>query len=552
MILLCFFLLFPALVSQLQTVNAGSYYYRDHGTFMADFKSLASAYPSLISYETVGKTVDGNDILMFMIGNPAGGRVLFDGAIHGEETLGSELLLDYAKWLLTSNDPLASQILSRTCTLLIPGVNVDNFNYIRVNAHHVDLNRNFATNWQNAGSTDPTSWYYCGSSPLSEPESQTLLKVFKTYKPDFYVNLHSFGGAYYLGSTYGNATYYNMLVDKINSMSQSRAVSPYPFYWTGGAGFAITDAARLGITSFLLETTSSTTIPLAGIPTTILPKFIPIAAVLSQESESSGGTQFRDGFESGNFSAWTGTYVTPGETATVVGTLPYQGNYSAKFTSNGTGGFEAAYSYESVPTSLKLYAGGYFYVSQSGIADNDDHFYFIKFSSGTNGVAYAGWRRTGGVDRWDLVVRDAHGWAIVDSNSSLSLNKWYRLELYWVEGATNGHGELYVNGALACSIRDENTTAFGGIDQVRFGLPEIYSSGPTTVYADFCRILGAPPWDPNQDGKVSLQDVSIVTMKYGSNIGSPNWNPLADINADGRVDLIDVLMVEIRFGEQYA
>ena len=89
-------------------------------------------------------------------------------------------------------------------------------------------------------------------------------------------------------------------------------------------------------------------------------------------------------------------------------------------------------------------------------------------------------------------------------------------------------------------------------DQVRFGLAEIYSSGPTTVYTDFCRILGAPPWDPNQDGIVSLLDLVIIAAAYGSTPGSPNWNRAAGINADVIVDLNDLVMFAGHFGEQYA
>lgn len=68
---------------------------------------------------------------MFRIGNPNGGRVLFDGAMHGNEAAGSELLYSLAVWLLDSNDSLANEILVRTCTLLIPVVNVDKENIQR-------------------------------------------------------------------------------------------------------------------------------------------------------------------------------------------------------------------------------------------------------------------------------------------------------------------------------------------------------------------------------------------------------------------------------------
>src|SRR4030042_5176256 len=105
-------------------------------------------------------------------------------------------------------------------------------------------------------------------------------------------------------------------------------------------------------------------IPLSDIESIVLPRFLPMVEILSQECARES---YKDDFENGDFSLWSGTYTTPGGTAAVARALPYRGNYSARFTSNGTGGFEGAYCYESVPTSSKLYASGYFYVFPSGI-----------------------------------------------------------------------------------------------------------------------------------------------------------------------------------------
>jgi predicted deacylase len=529
----------------------------DYTTFMDTFKSLANTYPALVSYETVGETVDNNDIIMFKIGNPEGGRVLFDGAIHGLEIGGSEILYDYADWLLTSSDPLAKQILARDYTLLIPVVNVDSFNVTRVNADEVDLNRNFATDWANSGDNTTGSEYYHGPSPLSEPESQTMVSVFETFKPQFYVNLHTGGGlsntGYYLTSTYGNEFYYASTINRIDSMSQAQGITPYPNYTTAGPGFAISDAARLGITSFLLELTNQGSSYLrftsTSYETAIFQKFLPIAEVLSQECETGG--EFEDGFESGNFTAWNGTYSTPGGTATVVNTLSYQGNYSAQFTSNGTGGYEEAYCYENEPACSNMYASGYFYVSESGIAENNDSFYLIEFWANGNDVAAVGWQRNGGVDEWALMVRNATDWISNYFSDNISLNEWYNIQLYWTAGLQDGSGELYVDGVLACSIQNLNTTAYGGFDQVRFGLAEVYGAGATTIYTDSCRIFQDPPWDVNQDGAVDMHDISIVARAFGSTPSSPNWNPAADVNGDGTVNMADLAMVVRHFGEHY-
>jgi len=243
-----------------------------------------------MTYQTVGKTVLGNDILMFKIGNLEGGRVLFDGALHGTEAMGSELLYSYAEWLLESNDAVANDILRTTCTLLIPVVNADKENYARKNANGVDLNRNFATSWSSSGSIDSSSDKYRGPYALSEPESQTLVTVFNALKPTFYVNLHMWAGPYYAGCRYANATYYSVLVSRIANLSRARGISPFPYHGEfGGAGMAIADAARVGITSFLIELTENV-VPLSEVQTTLLRKFLPVATILSQEAKPPTGS----------------------------------------------------------------------------------------------------------------------------------------------------------------------------------------------------------------------------------------------------------------------
>ena len=53
---------------------------------------------------------------------------------------------------------------------------------------------------------------------------------------------------------------------------------------------------------------------------------------------------FEDDFESGSFSKWSGTIKTYGETAYVIyGGTRHHGLRSARFTSNGGGGYEKAY-----------------------------------------------------------------------------------------------------------------------------------------------------------------------------------------------------------------
>ena len=274
------FIIVCLLFSQVFLVGARSD--RSYNDLVGAFMDLEDDYPEYVSHESVGLTVEGRNIWMFKIGNPSGERVLFDGAIHGWENVGSEVLYLYARWLLSSGEEVADEILGGTYTLLIPALNIDSYNDTRKNSHGVDLNRNFASGWERSGSDNPSSEYYHGPSPLSEPESQALIGVFEEYSPMFYCNLHE-GGIYYAGSTYGNITYYVEIVDKVNDFAEDHDIHPY--YYQGefrGGGLSISDAADMGIMSFIIEL-HDPHVP-DNIETDVFPRFFAIAVVLGQEA----------------------------------------------------------------------------------------------------------------------------------------------------------------------------------------------------------------------------------------------------------------------------
>lgn len=52
-------------------------------------------------------------------------------------------------------------------------------------------------------------------------------------------------------------------------------------------------------------------------------------------------------------------------------------------------------------------------------------------------------------------------------------------------------------------------------------------------------VLVARQVDIDHSGSVTIIDVAILAAAYGSSIGSPNYNPLADIDAHGIIDIID-------------
>jgi hypothetical protein len=67
-----------------------------------ELMQLCNNHPSTATYESIGKTVLGNDIWLFKFGTNTDAKLLIDGATHGHEILGSHSIYLLAQWLLSA------------------------------------------------------------------------------------------------------------------------------------------------------------------------------------------------------------------------------------------------------------------------------------------------------------------------------------------------------------------------------------------------------------------------------------------------------------------
>ena len=126
---------------------------------------------------SIGQSAEGRDILLHGVGSGHGGTLIIAG-FHGDEP-GTVLVTESFLDRYVSKGACSGKV------LLIPLANPDgHFRHTRYNAHGVDLNRNFATNW------DPESEEPPGDGPLSEPESQILHQLILSERPQKIVSLH--------------------------------------------------------------------------------------------------------------------------------------------------------------------------------------------------------------------------------------------------------------------------------------------------------------------------------------------------------------------------
>ncbi|WP_411882978.1 M14 family zinc carboxypeptidase [Polaromonas sp. YR568] len=124
-------------------------------------------------------------------------RVLVLGAIHGDELSSGAVALHWIKLAAQPPQDPPQVIHWRFVPVLNPD-GVLSRPPRRVNAHGVDLNRNFPTPnwerdakiyWEKRTGKDPRRWP--GPKPLSEPESRFLHEQMQSFKPQLIVSIHA-------------------------------------------------------------------------------------------------------------------------------------------------------------------------------------------------------------------------------------------------------------------------------------------------------------------------------------------------------------------------
>lgn len=124
-------------------------------------------------------------------------RVLVIGTIHGDELSAASLAFHWIQLAASQPMDLPQPVHWR----FVPIVNPDGLLAHpprRMNAHGVDLNRNFATPhwaedaavyWQKRTHRDPRRWP--GPAPLSEPETRFVHAQMDSFKPNLIVSIHA-------------------------------------------------------------------------------------------------------------------------------------------------------------------------------------------------------------------------------------------------------------------------------------------------------------------------------------------------------------------------
>lgn len=142
------------------------------------------------------KSVQGTPLYMRDIGDGKL-RVLVIGAMHGDELSAASVAMHWIHLASSERVDMPQPVHWR----FLPVMNPDGMLAHppkRMNAHGVDLNRNFPTPnwdkdapvyWQQRTRKDPRRWP--GPKPLSEPETRFLHEQMEKFRPNLIVSIHA-------------------------------------------------------------------------------------------------------------------------------------------------------------------------------------------------------------------------------------------------------------------------------------------------------------------------------------------------------------------------
>jgi len=221
---------------------------------------------------------------------------------------------------------------------------------------------------------------------------------------------------------------------------------------------------------------------------------------------------FSDGFESGDFSAWTGTLLAGTGTATVTNTTAHHGTYSAKCFTTADG--DKGWVYKTFTARADGYVRVYFKTdllpSAAGNTLQIMGFYYT--SGGNTPAGRIDLINDAGTIKWRMNYRNGGVWH--DSRSATptpATNTWFCLELKLVLSSTVGESRLYIDGTeILTQTGLNNNDLLTNFDIVRVGIESESEVNDVNHYID-CVVVA--------DTYIGTEAAG-VTVKKGSNLSA--------------------------------
>jgi hypothetical protein len=232
---------------------------------------------------------------------------------------------------------------------------------------------------------------------------------------------------------------------------------------------------------------------------------------------------FADGFESGDFRTWSGTYSSVGGSANVVLHQGYSGSYSARFNVDAGNGTRRAYCFKNTGSLSELYASAYVYIADGLPLSNGQSLWLIQLTNSSGAtVGSFGIRADNASTRWALQYSN---WPYILSAISPSEGRWYHIEAYYKKSDYGKTLAFFVDGIEVASL-DQNTTGSNDVISVRFGAG-YYSGAPAvSVYVDDVSVnSGQLPVEKELECLVVRGTDNLLYYKvFDGTSWATNWN----------------------------
>ena len=183
-----------------------------------------------------------------------------------------------------------------------------------------------------------------------------------------------------------------------------------------------------------------------------------VAALVLGVSTASADVIFTDGFESGDFSAWTLVKTGGDGSAVVQSSIVKSGSYAAQLSESSNSG-SLAYVRKTLGSGqVDLTASGDFQVLQQGASGGNVPFFRLLTSGGTRIISLYRQNVNG-------KIQVGYGGANFASSGTLALNTWASMQLHVVIAGATSTVEVRLNGTLVYSTTSANlgTTAVASL-----------------------------------------------------------------------------------------
>jgi concanavalin A-like lectin/glucanase superfamily protein len=238
-------------------------------------------------------------------------------------------------------------------------------------------------------------------------------------------------------------------------------------------------------------------------------------ALLSGPGRADAATIFSDGFESGDFSAWSQVQTGGDGLATVQSAIVRTGLLAAQLSESSTAGSKAYLRKTFGSAQQDLTASGDFQVRQQGASGGNVPFFRVLDPTSARLVSVYRQNGTSGA------IGVGYGGAYFSTSGSLPLNTWATVALHVITAGTSSTVEVRLNGALIYQTAAANLGS-AGVSTVQIGndtAAQAFNIVADTIQVDGTAPAASPPVNtqpPNISG--TPQQGQTLTATTG------NWS----------------------------